>query len=162
MQDYVIELLDTVERATPALLALGDQTSARRPAPGKWSAREIIGHLVDSASNNHQRFVRARWQDDLIFAGYAQDAWVEAQRYQEAPWDDLVTLWASFNRHLARVMAATPESVRTKPHDRHNLRGLAWETMAADQPATLDDFMRDYVAHLKHHLGQILPAWRPA
>ena len=158
MQDYVIELFEAIEQATPALLAIGDEANRRRPAPGKWSPREIIGHLVDSASNNHQRFVRARWQEDLIFAGYAQDDWVEAQRYQEAPWEDLVALWGSFNRHLARVMAATPEAVRTKPHRRHNLNRIAWETREADEQATLDDFMRDYVAHLKHHLAQILPA----
>ena len=158
MQDYVVELQDIIERAMPALLALGDEASARAPAPGKWSPREVIGHLVDSASNNHQRFVRAQWQDDLIFSGYEQDAWVRAQHYQDAPWGELLTLWASFNRHLARIMAATPPAVLTKPHRRHNLHEMAWQPSPESEPATLDYFMRDYVEHLEHHLRQILGA----
>ena len=84
MSDYVEELRQTVERAAAELLAVSDEAAAVRPGRGRWSAKEIVGHLVDSAANNHQRFVRAQWQDDLVFPGYAQDAWVEAQRYQEA------------------------------------------------------------------------------
>jgi hypothetical protein len=156
MQGYVIELLETVERAEPRLLRISEEQSAQRPAPGKWSGREIVGHLVDSASNNHQRFVRAQWQEDLVFQGYAQDAWVAAQQYQEAPWRELVTLWALFNRHLARVMAAVPEGIRSRPHTRHNLHELAWQPVPESQPATLDYFMQDYVGHLHHHLRQIL------
>ena len=155
MHSYVAELLAVVDNATPALLALGDEASARRPAPGKWSPREIVGHLIDSASNNHQRFVRAQFQNDLVFAGYDQDAWVARQGYQDAPWDELVTLWGSFNRHLARVMAAVPDSTRTRPFSRHNLHELAWRPVPQEASATLDYFMRDYVGHLKHHLRQI-------
>jgi hypothetical protein len=158
MQDYVVDLLTTVERAEALLLSMHDDQTARRPAPGKWSPREIVGHLIDSASNNHQRFVRAQSQDDLMFEGYAQDAWVAAQRYQDAPWRELVTLWSHFNRHLARVMAAVPETVRTRTHTRHNLHQLAWKPVPEAQPATLDYFMRDYVRHLQHHVRQILGA----
>jgi hypothetical protein len=156
MQEYVTELLTAIDAAVPALLALPDDATRRHPAPGKWSPREIIGHLVDSASNNHQRFVRAQFQDDLIFAGYAQDEWVTVQQYQGAPWVELVTLWASFNRHLARVMAATPEPIRTRRHVRHNLHELAWQPVPVEEPASLDYFMHDYVKHLRHHLAQIL------
>ena len=99
--------------------------------------------------------MRAQFQDDLIFAGYDQDAWVARQRYQDAPWDDLVMLWGSFNRHLARVMAAVPDSTRTRPFSHHNLHELAWRPVPQQEPATLDYFMRDYVGHLKHHLRQI-------
>jgi DinB superfamily len=149
------ELRSTVERATPQLLAISDTDSARRPAPGKWSPREIVGHLVDSASNNHQRFVRAQFQDDLVFAGYDQDAWVSAQRYQDASWRDLVTLWRAFNLHIAHVIETVPPELRTRVHTRHNLDQLAWQTVAAGAPTTLDTFMSDYVGHLKHHLRQI-------
>jgi hypothetical protein len=160
VQDYAIELLEIVDRVTPRLLDISDEGSARRPAPGKWSPREIVGHLVDSASNNHQRFVRAQWQDDLVFQGYAQDGWVAAQRYQEAPWTELVILWAHFNRHLARVMDAVPGEIRLRPHRRHNLHQMAWQPVPESEPATLDYFMRDYVGHLKHHVRQILgPEW---
>jgi N-acetyltransferase len=158
MQPYVNELRRTVDLATPALLAISDEASAERPAPGKWSAREIVGHLIDSASHNHQRFVRARFQEDLVFAGYEQDAWVAAQDCQHAAWAGLVGLWSHFNRHIAHVMAATPEAVRLREHRRHNLDEIAWAPVPRDQPATLDDLMRDYVGHLKHHLRQLLGA----
>ena len=159
-QGYVQELLDAVEHGTPALLAVGDAASARRPAPGKWSPREIIGQLVDSATHNHQRFVRAQFQDDLVFTGYAQDVWVATQRYQEAPWTELIALWGALNRHLARVMVAVPEPVRLREHRRHNLHEMAWHPVPAGEATSLDYFMGDYVGHLQHHLRQILgPTW---
>ena len=156
MQDYITELRSVVERSTPVLLALSEAESARHPLPGKWSPREVLGHLIDSASNNHQRFVRAQLQDDLVFSGYAQDDWVRVQQYQQAPWTELVALWRAFNLHLAWVMAAVPEPVRLRVHRRHNLDEIAWQTVPAEEPATLDYFMSDYVSHLKHHLRQIL------
>ena len=157
---YVARLRAVIDASEPLLRALPAPATARRPAPGKWSPREVIGHLVDSASNNHQRFVRAAWQEDLVFPGYAQDAWVELQRYADAPWDELLDLWASFNRQLARVMAALPEPVRTRQRVRHNLDEIAWRTVPRSQPATLEYFMADYVGHLEHHLRQVLgPAW---
>ena len=156
MLQYARRLLLVVEHAAPRLLALDDAANTRRPAPGKWSPREIVGHLVDSASNNHQRFVRAQLQDDLIFPGYAQDDWVAAQRYEDASWRELVELWAAFNRHLGRVMTVMPDDVRLRPRPGHNLHEIAFRAVQQDQPATLDYFMRDYVEHLEHHLHQIL------
>ena len=155
-RDFVVDLLTAVDRAVPALLALGGERSRAQPAPGKWSPREVIGHLVDSASNNHQRFVRAQLQDDLIFPGYEQEAWVRLLRYAESPWRDLVALWAGFNRHIAHVMAAAPEEQLTRPRPRHNLHELASVAVPSDEPATLEYFMRDYVGHLRHHLRQVL------
>lgn len=153
--DYVDDLIATVTTTAARLRHVPDAEAARRPAPGKWSAKEIIGHLIDSASNNHQRFVRALWQDDLIFDGYEQDGWVAAQAYNSAPLGELLDLWAAYNRHLARVMRATPEAIRLRMHTRHNLDERAWQPVPRDQPASLDYFMRDYVGHLQHHLRQI-------
>src|SRR5688572_4185484 len=123
---YAARLRATVAASEPRLLALTDAETARRPAPGKWSPREIIGHLIDSASNNHQRFVRAASQEDLVLPGYEQERWVELQKYQEAQWRELVSFWAAFNRHIARVMAAIPEDARTRRRPRHNLDQVAW------------------------------------
>jgi len=156
MRNPADELRAAVERNTPALLALSKADSARRPAPGKWSPREVIGHLIDSASHNHQRFVRAQFEDDLVFAGYDQDEWVRVQQYHKARWEDLVMLWRVYNLHLARLMAATAVSVRTRPRTRHNLDQIAWRPVVREEPATLDYFMGDYVDHLHHHLRQIL------
>jgi hypothetical protein len=155
MTAYVTDLRDTVDHVAAELERVSERDAAMRPAPGRWSAKEVLGHLIDSASNNHQRFVRAQWQNDLVFSGYEQDDWVSAQRYQDAPWQDLITLWREYNRHLARVMDAVPETIRTRQHRRHNLNDVAWKAVPADEPATLDYFMEDYVGHLHHHVRQI-------
>lgn len=152
---YAQDLALTVRRAAERFRQVADADAARRPAPTKWCAKEIVGHLIDSAANNHQCFVRARWQEDLVFTGYAQDDWVAAQDYRSAPWHDLLDLWLAYNLHLARVMESVPEPLRLAPHTRHNLDQLAWQPVPRDQPATLDYFMADYVDHLKHHLRQI-------
>jgi len=156
MPACALDLANAVEEALPQLRGIEDEASRLHPAAGKWSPREVIGHLIDSASNNHQRFVRAVFQDDLVFAGYEQDRWVAVQQYQDAPWDDLLTLWASFNRHLSRVMAAAPDAVRRRQHLKHNFDRIAFRRVPAGSPATLEYFMEDYVLHLHHHLQQIL------
>ena len=153
---FARRLVDDVARATPALLAMSDDASSRRPAPGKWSPREIIGHLIDSAANNHQRFVRMRERDDLVVEGYDQDVWVAAQRHQDSPWVELVILWQLYNRHLARVMSATPDADRDRARPVHNLDQRAYHRVASGEPATLGYLMSDYVDHLEHHLAQVL------
>ena len=102
-----------------------------------------------------QRFVRARWQTNLIFAGYDQDAWVAAQNYRGSSWLDLLDLWRSYNLHLARVMRAYPAESRLAEHREHNLDQIAWRAVPSDLPVSLDYFMADYVAHLRHHVEQL-------
>jgi hypothetical protein len=103
-----------------------------------------MGHLIDSAANNHQRFVRGQLVDELVDPGYAQQGWVDSQRYAERPWVDVVELWAAYNRHLAHVIAAVPEARRAAP-----IR------IGGDAPMTLSEVALDYVAHIQHHLRQI-------
>lgn len=147
------DLLAAVEDALPKLLAISDAEAARKSAPGRWSLKEMMGHLIDSAGNNHQRFVRAQLQESLVFQGYEQDDWVRVQRYQDRPWRELVELWRALNVHLAEVIRATPERERTRPRREHNLDAIAWGE-PPEGPATLDWFQRDYVGHLRHHLAQ--------
>ena len=156
--DAASALRRAVEESLPRLRAIPEGESARPPAPEKWSPRQILGHLIDSASNNHQRFLRAGFQKDLVFPGYAQNEWVEAQNYRDAPWAELVELWGLYNRHLARVMEATPEALRKRERRRHNFDHIAFRKLPEGSPATLDYLHHDYVAHLEHHLAQIFPA----
>ena len=69
---------------------------------GSWTKKEILGHLIDSAAINHQRFVRAQFTDDLVFDGYVQDDWVKVQDYQNRDWRELVELWHGYNRHRCK------------------------------------------------------------
>src|SRR5207247_10428779 len=115
---FLDDFRQTVDRAAERLLRYSDAEASRRPAPEKWSRKEIIGHLIDSASNNHGRFVRAQLQDDLVFAGYDQDAWVRVQGYQDRPWGDLVRLWQQFNHQIAAGMEAADPGALARPRPR--------------------------------------------
>jgi DinB superfamily len=147
-------LRTSVARAARKLGALSESEAARPRAPGKWSPKEVLGHLVDSASNNHQRFVRAHFQEDLVFPGYEQDDWVAVERWQQRPWLETLELWRLFNLHLAHVIESTPAELAQRVHTRHNLHLRAWRSIAESEPATLEWFMEDYVLHLEHHLVQ--------
>lgn len=169
MERVAQRLRDAVDRATSMLTVMSD-AEARQPwkegaapvgAVNGWSRKQVLGHLVDSASNNHGRFMRAQFTNELVFPGYEQERWVEVQRYADAPWAPLIALWREFNLHLARVIENTPAEVARAPRAKHNLHQIAWRAVAEDQPATLDDFMRDYIDHMEHHLAQLLPGYTP-
>ena len=118
----------------------------RKPlAPEKWSRKQILGHLIDSAANNHQRFVRTLIETPLAFPPYEQNLWVSLQGYQEHDWQLMVDLWSAYNRHLAHVIGRIPESQMTR------------ECIIGNKPVvTLGWLIEDYVRHLKHHLRQIV------
>ena len=123
-----------------------DETrTAQRPPAGGWCAREILGHLVDSACNNHRRFIIGQGSGRLVFDGYDQDPWVARQHYAEVPFRDIVALWSSYNRHLAHVIACTPG--QDLAHSGRSPGGTG--------EVTLGFLMEDYVTHLRHHLDQL-------
>ena len=138
-------LKQIVEETEKLLAGISEPDSGARSAAGKWSRKEILGHLIDSASNNHQRFVRAQLDGALNFPAYAQEDWNRTQQYQSEPWVNLVGLWSSYNRHLAHVIAAIPESA-----------GPTKCVIGSGAPITLEFLAADYVVHLEHHLEQIL------
>jgi len=143
------ELLHTVERAFPELRAIPDSEAGRPRAPGKWSPKQVVGHLIDSAANNHQRFVRAQETTALQLPGYEQDHWVSCQRYEDRSWDELTALWHGYNRHLAHVIGHIPEAMRSTEC-----------RIGTNAPVTLAFLAHDYVRHLRHHLAQLEPLKR--
>jgi hypothetical protein len=157
MQDFLNDFRETIDTAEKRLLSISEEKSRISRADGKWCPKEIIGHLIDSAANNHLRFVRAQLSDELAFSGYEQEEWVKVQGYRQEPWLQLVQLWKHYNLHLLHLMSVAPEQTRMKPRAKHNLDQIAWNTVAKSETTTLDYFMRDYVAHMKNHLRQILP-----
>lgn len=132
-----------------------DETEPR-PAPGKWSKKELLGHLIDSGLNNLNRFIRASTMDNLIFEGYDQDGWVVAQQYQSAEWTDLVSLWVGLNLQLARVIEGISKEVRYRQHTQHSFHSMAFKTIPEDEATTLNYLIVDYVGHLEYHLAQLI------
>ena len=156
MKNIAGDLCEKVRVAALALEKIPESVAAVRPAPGKWSPKEILGHLIDSAANNHNRFVRAQLKEDLVFEGYAQDDWVSLQDYQSAKWIDLVAFWKVYNVHLAHVIERIPEEAAFREIYEHNMRVIVGKTFPENAPATLAYLISDYVNHMEHHLRQIL------
>lgn len=149
-------LINATDTAYRKLIIISEEESCKKDKPEKWSMKEIIGHLIDSASNNHQRFVRAQFKSDLVFIGYQQNDWVTVQRYQDEPWVSLIQLWYEFNLHLSRIIAVIPEDTLLLTRTVHNLDEIAWKPVAKSEPVTLAYFINDYTGHMQHHLKQII------
>jgi hypothetical protein len=133
-----------VQREQSRLAAMSEPAVSRRPAAGKWCPKEVLGHLVDSGGNNLQRFVRAQLADSLEFPGYEQERWVAVQDYAGADWPLLLTLWASLNAHIARVVSRIPEAKLAVPC-----------RIGGGEPLALEKVVQGYVDHLEHHLHQL-------
>ena len=125
------------------LVDISESDAGHKPDPKRWSKKEVLGHLIDSAGNNHQRFVRAQLTTPLEFPNYEQEFWVSRQAYASEPWPDLVNLWLLLNRHLLHIVKAMPPEVYTH------------EVNVGHGPMTLAVLTASYLDHLENHLDQI-------
>jgi hypothetical protein len=138
------ELRAEAESAAACLRRRSEAEVSADRGPGKWVQKQVLGHLIDSAANNHQRFVRARFAGPFTWPGYDQEAWVAVHRYHERPWLELVELWTLLNRHLAEAIESLPEAT------------LQTSCIIGDrEPLTLEWWIRDYLRHMRHHLRDI-------
>ncbi len=144
MKELSEKLLAVIEEAEPRLRAIPAPESTKPILSGGWSRKQVIAHLIDSASNNHQRFVRAALQPSLEFPNYDQEGNIRVQAPQEADWPLLVSLWAAYNRYLAHIIAHLPAS---------KLETVC--RIGPNEPKTLGFIATDYLTHLIHHLSQI-------
>ena len=156
MQDWLRDFRKTVDSASDRLRTIDEAQAAKPRSADHWSSKQIIGHLVDSAANNHARVVLGQLKDDLVFPGYDQDGWVRTNHYQDASWAQLVELWRAYNLHLHHLMSHADQAKLNTPCTLHTLQEIAFKTVPKSEPVTLEYLMKDYVDHLKHHLGQIL------
>jgi DinB superfamily len=152
---FLAEFRDTIVSAKARLNDMSETESRQKSSPDDWSPAEVLGHLIDSAANNHQRFVRAQFTDDLVFSGYEQNQWVSSQKYGDESWPEVIQLWSAYNLHLLHVASVIPEDVLTKARSPHTLDQIAFNLVDKNDPATLEYLIRDYVDHLRHHLDQI-------
>ena len=136
----------TISRELPALLAFPEVDTDIRPEISSWSAKEELGHLIDSAANNHIRFVRTALDGLYYGSVYAQDDWVTIHGYQEMSWDALVTMWHQYNLLLSRLVANIPEN---------KLSALCF-IGSPENPVTLEFLIGDYILHMQHHLDHLL------
>src|ERR1051326_6609335 len=157
MEQWLEDFKQTINASADRLRQMSEAEAGQPRAEDHWSSKQIIGHLIDSAANNHARFVLGQLKDDLVFAGYDQNGWVKTNHYQEEPWSQLIDLWRAYNLHLHHLIVnADPEKLKT-PCTLHTLQEIAFKTVPQSKPVTLEYLMKDYVDHLQHHLDQILP-----
>ena len=144
-------LRDIVAAELPVLATLSDAHVSSKPAGSdSWSPKQELGHLIDSAANNHLRFVRGAISTEatpkpLLFDGYAQNAWVSIHGYDDSPWQETVAFWGQYNTFLAALIERIPASA------------LATEcTFAAGPVLTLGFVIDDYIVHMQHHLDHLI------
>lgn len=144
MQELADKLLAVITAAEPRLRRVNPEESAKPILAGGWSRKQVLGHLIDSASNNHQRFVRACLQESLEFPSYDQEGCVRLEAPQEAEWAVLISLWAEYNRYLAHIITRLPPGKLETPCQIGKEGSMPLRAVATG-----------YVNHLLHHLGQI-------
>lgn len=128
----------------PKLNAIDDADFGKKPNPEKWSKKEILGHLIDSATNNHQRFVRVQFEN-APGIWYDQNKWVEYSHYADFLKEQLIGFWIAYNKHLLLLIKNIPGDSMKRTCNMKDGRQL-----------TLAFLITDYVDHLEHHLKQII------
>jgi len=142
--EAISSLQNLLKLVPERLIKLSESAVEKKPTPSNWSAKEELGHLLDSAANNHQRIVRAQLEDKPAMPGYDQTGWVKVHGYQGRDWKELIELWQALNRQLLAAAKSVPAAgwARTL-------------TIAGSEPLTLQFVFEDYLAHMVHHLQHI-------
>jgi hypothetical protein len=146
---------DRIAEIAESLFELEDKDMAIPRKEDAWSRKQVLGHLIDSASVNHQRIIEAQITGSIVFEGYKHEQWVDLQNYQSADWEELITLWCSLNMHICEIITKIPLDILNALHDTHSYDRTAYREIPADKPSTLGYLIEDYFAHMEYHLHQI-------
>jgi hypothetical protein len=148
MKNTVDELNQVVNSFAPKIGGMSEKELTAKPLPHKWSKKEVLGHLIDSAQNNLRRFICGQYETTPPKITYEQDFWVAANNYQQMEKDDVISLWKLMNQRISAVLSNMPQQHYGRNCDTgkttENLHSLRW-------------LAEDYVKHMKHHLNQIIP-----
>ena len=142
MHPIASELEAVIQGHVAALRAMLKDKMEYKPAPGKWSKKEILGHMIDSAQNNIRRFIVAQYEDNPTIT-YKQDNWVAISGYQTYDQTALVNLWYLLNKHIVVILERMPAEMMQR-------------SCQTEKPHTIDWLAKDYIRHLLHHLHQVL------
>jgi hypothetical protein len=142
--DAVAKLSEILTKAPELLSAISAEHAAKHEAPDKWSKKQELGHLVDSACNNHQRVVRAQLETEPSLPDYDGDRWVALHDYQGMEWNEIIGRWRVLNEQLVRAASAISQQAAERKL-----------TVGGGNPITLSFLVNDYVDHLLHHLRHI-------
>jgi hypothetical protein len=125
---------------------LTEESASRRPDQSGWTLKEIAGHLVDSAANNHQRITRLQLVPDLQFPGYENEKWLAAEHWNGLSWREILNLFLSYNLFLVHLIRnVDPENLAHRWFGRDRL---------GERIYTLEEIIIDYRKHLQEHLEQ--------
>jgi len=140
MLSKTAELGATIEEYLPKLRLLTDEESSIKPLPNKWSKKEVIGHLIDSAQNNIRRFIVTQYESNPLII-YRQDEWIAINNYQVWSMEDLVQLWYLLNKQICSILNNTSEEILHRTCQTETSHSIEW-------------LAKDYIKHMKHHLHQ--------
>ncbi|MBS4201764.1 DinB family protein [Bacillus sp. FJAT-49732] len=143
MQNVIDKLNDWLVKVSEGFSRFTESEISERPLPHKWSKKEILGHLCDSAINNLERFIRIQYQaEPLVLIPYNQDKWVELQGYREMPIEEVMILWSSLNKKIINVISKIPRD-----------QLMLQCNIGNNQLRTLEWLIKDYLDHMEHHLN---------
>jgi hypothetical protein len=142
MQTIAFELEAVIDQHIAALHAMLKDKMGYKPSPAKWSKKEIMGHMIDSAQNNIRRLIAAQYEEAPMIV-YKQDNWVAISNYQNYDITDLINLWYLLNKHFAVILKNTSAETMQRKCRTEDLHTLEW-------------IAQDYLKHLRHHLHQVL------
>ncbi|HET9486945.1 MAG TPA: DinB family protein [Chryseosolibacter sp.] len=143
MKNVIAELREIVNAYVTKIEAIPEAEFSAKPQPHKWSKKEVLGHLIDSAHNNLRRFICGQYESEPPHIVYQQDFWVASNRYQDMSPEDVIALWRLMNFRICTVLESMPVENYGKECDTGALHSLEW-------------IAKDYVKHLKHHMNQII------
>lgn len=156
MLNYAYTLKVIINKSVKSLQLISEAEFSAKTFPKKWSKKETLGHLIDSAINNLRRFTRASINSDYHFERYNQDQWVELNNYKERQAKDLILLWESINNHLIALLENIPEEVIRRKTSDHNFDEICMLMVETGSNSSLSYLIWDYLYHMEHHLSQII------
>lgn len=143
IEQAIIRLNFIVEKAPGLLAQINEEKISEKSTPNKWSKKEILGHLIDSATNNHQRLIRGQFEA-IPEIQYDQNQWNKYSFYQQIDSQKIISFWTIYNIQLIEIIKRIP------------IENFKKQVKIGQNVLTLDYVINEYIVHLEHHLKQLI------